>query len=541
MDATPKLRRFRKGPWLGAMAILLAYGLLLAYKSYGWTLFSGSVNQLSLDLRAPDALVRTQRLGELPRDLFRVPLLKDALPEEALFYYEQHADALGLRGSLRRIAYEHTLQWNDKVLQHLLNEPAEVALWRAPDGTLKHFVISMRRNALARMVQEAATIAGKDNQLKLVAEMRIAGDKVPLLSLDYAAGQTLLIAARGDRLVVFSNPGMLLDDERRIDGDAAKVLAELLGEKEHTAYYAKQFGLQGYDRHSVLVRAHYLSFGYQRFFPGFEALRFDFGAQGWSTWAQIDGGKLPAGALADAAIWQALPYNPALCAKLPVAWAQQGDLLGKLFKPEQTKQLIGLLQGSGAACWYSQSAMSTPLFAVHLPKAKAELQPLLSHLYAWSVGSRDPQQPVVPADAEQGTSGEQRWSKEVATPAGAQQPTLALHRGYALFSPDQELVNLAIKTLDKKYPAAADRLGEGVTLALIAPADLGELLRKETVGALPAAQEPYFAPVAEQHLLPRYAKLKKYPPVRLVMTPAAAADKSRGWRKLDWQNLKSGK
>ena len=90
---------------------------------------------LALDLSAPDALIESRSLAQLPRDLLDVPLLKDALTEDFVFYYQSNADRLGLLGSLRRIAYEHELELQDTLLQELFDQPAQIALWRGRDGT----------------------------------------------------------------------------------------------------------------------------------------------------------------------------------------------------------------------------------------------------------------------------------------------------------------------------------------------------------------------------------------------------------------------
>ena len=62
-----------------------------------------------LGMSRPDGLLETNSLSQLPKDLLAVPFLKDTLTEDFVFYYEAHADRLGLIGSLRRIIYEHDL------------------------------------------------------------------------------------------------------------------------------------------------------------------------------------------------------------------------------------------------------------------------------------------------------------------------------------------------------------------------------------------------------------------------------------------------
>ncbi|HEX7985093.1 MAG TPA: DUF2138 family protein, partial [Duganella sp.] len=191
---------------------------LIAYRAFGWG-HMGPVNDLKLDLSRPDALVMTPSLSTLPRDLLTVPLARDVLREEFLFYYEQTEDRLGLKGSLRRIAYEHELGWGDQLLRMVLDQPAEVALWRDADGSLKHYAIAVSRSQLTRVLEEAGKIALKDTQMTVAGALRVDGDKVPVYALNYAYHRTLLFAAHGQRLVILSHPGMLYGGADGKDGD----------------------------------------------------------------------------------------------------------------------------------------------------------------------------------------------------------------------------------------------------------------------------------------------------------------------------------
>src|SRR5688500_4355479 len=129
-----KIRRRPLVALMGGLLVLAA--ALLWYRAVTWARFQEPVTGLAVDLAHPDALIRTQSLSQLPRELLKVPLAQDLLTEDLLFYYEEHPDRLGLKGSLRRIAYEHELGWGDELLAWVLDQPAEVALWRARDGRL---------------------------------------------------------------------------------------------------------------------------------------------------------------------------------------------------------------------------------------------------------------------------------------------------------------------------------------------------------------------------------------------------------------------
>ena len=110
--ATPGPRRWR--PLLLGLAVALpvtAAGLFawLEYEPQGERQLV-EANYLGLDLARPDVLIESASLGRLPKDVLKVPLLRDTLTEDLVFYYENNADRLGLTGSLRRIIYEHDLQ-----------------------------------------------------------------------------------------------------------------------------------------------------------------------------------------------------------------------------------------------------------------------------------------------------------------------------------------------------------------------------------------------------------------------------------------------
>ena len=123
------------------------------------------------DLRKPDALIESVSLSRLPKEILEVPLLRDTLTEDFVFYYENNGDRLGLTGTLRRIIYEHDLTLKDSLVEELLDQPAQVALWRGADGRLRDFVVVLKRGGLARVLEPLAHIAADDQQLRKVGEL----------------------------------------------------------------------------------------------------------------------------------------------------------------------------------------------------------------------------------------------------------------------------------------------------------------------------------------------------------------------------------
>jgi uncharacterized protein YfaA (DUF2138 family) len=141
-----------------------------------------------IDLANPDVLIKTNSLAKLPRDLLQIPLLRDVLTEDFVFYYEQNARRLSLGGTLRRIAYEHNLDLGDWIIRSVIDEPAEIAIWKDPKGRLKYYLIAMKRNNLAKLLEMAAKVALKDSQLKKAGgDLTVQGEGVPAYSLSYGS------------------------------------------------------------------------------------------------------------------------------------------------------------------------------------------------------------------------------------------------------------------------------------------------------------------------------------------------------------------
>ncbi len=519
---------------LGTLAgVALVAAALVGYRVFGWGTL-GPVNGLKLDLSRPDALVRTKSLSALPRDLLTVPLARDVLREDFLFYYEQSEDRLGLKGSLRRIAYEHELGWGDQLLRMVLDQPAEVALWRDADGSLKHFAIAVSRSQLTRLLEEAGKIALKDTQMRVAGSLRVDGGQVPVYALNYAYQRTLLFAAHGQRLVILSHPGMLYggSDGKDGDGTAEKTVASLLApEPAKQNVFHAQFHLDpaAPEGHSIAVKADFLSFGYQPFFGALEALRFDFQQGAWQSKVLLNADKLKNGAYDSSALWSVLPHNPSACFSVPVDWAALQPVLKRLGSKtsEPVVPLAGHLQGPAAACWYGNSRLHTPVF-VATRSAQAGDDAVYGSLFAAAIGGKDPVRKTT------GKDGAIRWERSVATALGQSTPALAVAGNTVVFSADGKLVDQVLAVRRKQAPAASDLLPDGAhTIGLIAPASLARLIQLEAFDTLPTNNEPVLRAAANEHLVPRLDALKRYPPLRMVLKRQPASGTS--WETLEWQ------
>lgn len=197
----------RKQIAVGAVALVVAGAAVVQMVWHPFHLFGRTralhARQVQLDLTYPDALIDSQSLSQLPRDVLRVPLLRDVLTEDFVAYYEGNEDRLSVAGALRRLAYEQKLDLAETVLKHVFDEPARVMLWRGPDDKLRYWVLSMQRNGLAKALEAVATVATSDTQLTKVADA-LGDSGAPVYALRLSATRSILIASKGDRLIALS-------------------------------------------------------------------------------------------------------------------------------------------------------------------------------------------------------------------------------------------------------------------------------------------------------------------------------------------------
>ena len=541
----------RKKTWIigGITATAVAAGVVGAY-TLGWGRFSGTINALEVNLARPDAYIATPALSKLPRDLIKAPVARDVLTEDFAFYYEEHEDRLGLKGALKRIAYEHDTTLADKLLEVVLDEPAEVAMWTDAKGAPRYWLIAMTRGTLAKSLQGIATLAAKDRQLSVIEEVRFNGASATVYALTLSPRRTLAVVSQGNRVVVLSNPGLLFDTEHHADTASRDVIAELLsGDAKAQSVYRRGLGLGDPGTgHTLVADARMLSFGYQHFFPGLKAMRFDLAAGGTSlrTQLRVEGPSALPAAPADRAVWQALPMNPAACTLLPADWNKLklvlGDAAGVPGTKEQTAAwttLADQLEGPAAVCWYAKSQLHTPVFVALTKANAADPTASLDILSSWLLKG-DPKDTASTRQPDR--KGAARWQREVTAPWGPHgkgeqttyKPTLARQGRWIVFSPDDALVDLALDAQARRYPSVADALpAQTATLAVLAPKQIADLAQREAFEVLPPEQE-LFRQAAKTHLVPRLDALRKLPTARAVAT---GKPDSLGWVAVEWQPI----
>ncbi|MEB0044472.1 MULTISPECIES: DUF2138 domain-containing protein [unclassified Pseudomonas] len=514
-----------------------------------------------LGMSRPDGLLETHSLSQLPKDLLAVPFLKATLTEDFVFYYETHADRLGLIGSLRRIIYEHDLKLQDSLIEQLFDQPADVALWRGADGRLKDFLLVMDRGGLAKVLEPLAKVALDDTQLTKVGDVKVGTDDVALYQLVYNATKSLLFASHGDKLVVLSNPAKLYDPDNGATEEPGSVstnaIAALLnGDK----LFPEAFGLQPRApevKQRLSVNSSVLAMGYQRFIPNFAGLRFDMDDKGWRSYLAMD--ELDNQPDFDfKPIWQAMPMGASACVALPLAAEQQKPLLVKLGAEEKIAEaLTEHVAGAAGLCWYADSRLYTPLLVVSLnDKDSAKLDGDLGSLFGSMVGAYEGKVdehafPVV--EKQEGET--HQWQRQVSSNFGpyaakdAENPdavtgkafmkvSLARHGSTLLFSLDDKLLDKALGTLDRHFPPLADVLPNDLLMPVyFGPDSMAQLMQQETLDSLPQDMEPVFYNAAQTYLIPKLRTLGGYGKYALTLPKGSEPNGHWQWLPLEWKAL----
>ncbi|MFV2735521.1 DUF2138 family protein, partial [Escherichia coli] len=219
--------------------------------------------------------------------LLTIPFLHDVLSEDFVFYYQNHADRLGIEGSIRRIVYEHDLTLKDKLFSSLLDQPAQAALWHDKQGHLSHYMVLIQRSGLSKLLEPLLFAATSDSQLSKteISSIKINSETVPVYQLRYNGNNALMFATYQDKMLVFSSTDMLFKDDQQ-DTEATAIAGDLLSGKKR---WQASFGLEERTaektpvRQRIVVSARWLGFGYQRLMPSFAGVRFEMGNDGWHS------------------------------------------------------------------------------------------------------------------------------------------------------------------------------------------------------------------------------------------------------------------
>lgn len=480
--------------------------------------------QLKADLQHPDAYIRTKSLSTLPADLLRVPIAHDVLTEDLAFYYDNHEDRLGVSGAIKRIAYEHNLNWSDKILASVLNEPAEIALWRDGHGALRHYAIIMKRNIWSKIMQEIATVTKDDTQLTKAGEIETSKGKITVFALEINPRRTFLIMSQNDTLVILSDPGLLLDNDGKIVAEANNELSAWFNNDTKLSREFNLAAVSNSETHTLIIRSSALALGYDPFMPGFEGIRFDFG-DNWATSIWIDPKRLGDAKLGDTELWKAAPANPSACMVLPLKW----DILHQLVTKAETQDALPpstelkTLKGSVLACWYDESGLYAPAFIIHSESQLQNRNKSLRTLAKWAISDNKIVEKTFPKDPDTIL-----WSGETS------QASIGAKDNYIVFSPNRQLVEKIFDTMNHLYPNVTDQIKTSdATMALLTPKPLSSMIEKEVIAAVDDAGDANLLAFTQTNLPPRMHALAHYGAYRLERLGELNPEKS--WHQVQWQ------
>jgi uncharacterized protein YfaA (DUF2138 family) len=504
--------------------------------------------------REPDVVINTSSLFDLPKDIVSIPALKELLTEDFVFYYRDGGENwMSFRGALARIAFEKQVDWPTRLLTWVLNGPAEVALWKGLDGKLNHFVLVVDQTGVKALIKAMAEAALSDTQL---ASKVVDGRTVHVLTLSNE--KAVYFASEGNRLYVFTDEGMPFPGTEKDRGFIEQVKSFFGANGEISVFGPKL----GEARHVITAAVSYLSFGYQEFFPSLRSVRFDFSKQGWATRV------LTAGPVAsvEAKDWAQMPRGAAFCAALPFDTKKVDAIV-------HAKTWLESAARNAVICWYPESKLYTPLLALRGEYAdKLKQSGELKKVFTRLIGAREAiwvregeneetpptlkWLPTLPVRETKGGSGRLLLTREVGARYGLYSAksskdvkllgskkffrvALAATESALLFSPDDQLVDRALKTKDGKYPSMSASLpsAANVTSVIFAPEAFAKLAKQSILDSLPPSQEALFRSAVSRSLFPNLEKFARRPVVLGTLTPSGAGESGAAtprWSQFEW-------
>lgn len=363
---------------------------LIAAAAFAFKVPHAKLEQEPINLSQPDVWVHSQNFSLLAHDLLQVPLLKSLLTEDFLYFYAQDEDWMSLQGAMRRISFEHDLNWSDSLLKNIASAPADVYMWHDDTHALRYWALSLERDQLTTIAQKLAVLKlTADKQLHEIAQISIDGDDVPILRVTLSAQRQMVLAAHDKRLVLLSDVSMASFEGDDLDEGAEQLIKNLLAKDAATrAKVVSEWQVAGKTssehefQQTIFLSNRFFAQGYGTYVPSVRALRFDYNGKNWLTEANLTSSSF------DANIWTHLPANAAFCVSLPIDWAAAQKALDDADELSVKPNLASEFAASGAACWYAEENddITQPLFVV-LRKSEKDSTDALTALFDWGVAT----------------------------------------------------------------------------------------------------------------------------------------------------------
>ncbi|MGK0289580.1 MAG: hypothetical protein ACI86H_001025 [bacterium] len=486
--------------------------------------------QLNLGIPTPDGVLVTQNLANFPKDIIENPTLKKILTEKFLFYYEGSESHLSLKGTLRRITFENQLSFKDHIVKSILDQPAEIAFWKGHDGRLSEFIMIVRKSPRSNLMTLALSLANKnDRSFKSEEDFFISKTKkVKVYSLKYGKRKKLYFTGIQNRYYFFTRKNLMISQGTSTEEQVAG-FRNLYKRNLRQGIFSPLFGVKGSSgKHTLIVNAKYLSFGYQRFFPSLRAFSFTFRKKIWATRALVLG-KTPY--LKTEQLWKAFPKDPSLCVALPVDASRVKSVITGVMK-QNYGEITKLVESATGICWYQDSGLYTPLLAAKVKPVVVAKQDQIEQLFRRVVYGKSGGN-LVKKKTQDGFVLEKVFT-------GRKKQLnirFAYWKGYFLFSLNGSLVDRGVNVLEKKMVPLFEQLkGKKNFAAIIFPKNLSEFLTKEITSTLKKRDEITFLNSAKTHLFPTLKNIATIPSYGLSM-PIGNHGQYPKWEKLEWHSF----
>ena len=541
-------------------------GVLIATVAIGGWRFAqnrmgtlSQVDAIHIDMAKPDVVIQSDSLNQLPSKLLTIPVIKDILTQEVVFYYQEAPAKQSLQGALQRLAFDHNLRFEDRIIDKMLARKGDVYVWKGHTNKPDHWLFVGNSNAFSTVSEVLAKVALDDSQLTQVDTLKVDGDKIPLYALTYQ-GKTGLFAATSERVMFLSDAGMLMDLkskpakalqlEAKIDTDTdgnekvtplpmpkaekpegkliserADMVEKLLSKRPENQQTINQgLGLSktAQSQHSVYFSAAMLTLSYQDFMGGFQGSRFEFDGSTWQQAIALKPSLLPNHEWNGTDLFAHMPHNAAFCANTPIEWNSLNTQAKKL--PTATDALsLAQFNSPVLACWYAGSPAAAPLFVTKLPKTEqreaqlAALQQVFSdaigvkeytHKQRFEVNRKEVQGAVVNERIVSARYGSHDTDDLPAATAKELSATryfpvrYAVSGDYVWFSPNGDLVEQAVAVSQQQAPALAEQMQQqNPALLWINGAELAKWMQQQTSAVI--AEDSDMRTVLSQRLTPK--------------------------------------
>lgn len=524
-------------------------------------------------LAEADAVILTNNFSKLPKSLSHHPLIGDFFQKDVLLRYEDSETVLGLAGMVRRLAFEHNLSLDEKIVSYLLAAPAEIALWKSYDGRLGEFLISLEHSSLLKAIKTIALGIGYDQQLALIGRKKFDNGDVPVFEVSYGYGRVAYFTATPKKLFIYSDKGLRLPDSSWYKSMQSDHPLELSSLKNETL--GEIFGVErGEKDNTIVFGMNYLTFGYQRFFPSLKAIRTDGKDNDWNLHALS---KLPT--KPDySSVWKAMPHNASICVSLPMDPKAFSPFLEQL-SPESKSdndKLISSLSTSAGICWYPESKLYAPLIVLNTKKkpeptflrtlfekgtgnfeAGILTEEQKEQLASLSEDDSDRPKPASyypPLPVYKKEKGDAViWYRDISSKYGIYASSKHKHssvlrskkyftvalgatRQYIFFSSDQNLVENALAVINKNFSSVADSFSKDQLdkLLVVSPANLVKLVEGAIEDSLPLSQESVFRKSVSDFLKPALNSYSQRPNLAFM---APSRSESVSWQELTWSKF----